>query len=122
MTLFLGAFTIGLILSLLALGIYISYRVFDVAEFSGELALLRLTSAKTGNDPYVDLMFRGVSYFDLPARLSPGLEVAQPQAHDLAFVNSRLDARVAPETVFVLIAGTRRFRVVAAELKVAEEE
>jgi putative tryptophan/tyrosine transport system permease protein len=34
MTLFLGAFTIGLILSLLALGIYISYRVFDVADIT----------------------------------------------------------------------------------------
>jgi putative ABC transport system permease protein len=34
MTLFLGAFTIGLVLSLLALGIYISYRVFDVADIT----------------------------------------------------------------------------------------
>ena len=34
MTLLLGAFTIGLILSLLALGIYISYRVFDVADIT----------------------------------------------------------------------------------------
>jgi putative tryptophan/tyrosine transport system permease protein len=34
MTLFLGALTIGLILSLLALGIYISYRVFDVADIT----------------------------------------------------------------------------------------
>ncbi len=34
MTLFLGAFTIGLILALLALGIYISYRVFDIADIT----------------------------------------------------------------------------------------
>ncbi|MFA5190974.1 MAG: ABC transporter permease [Verrucomicrobiia bacterium] len=34
MTLFLGALTIGLILSLLALGIYISYRVFDIADIT----------------------------------------------------------------------------------------
>src|SRR5512137_157842 len=34
MTLLLGALTIGLILSLLALGIYISYRVFDVADIT----------------------------------------------------------------------------------------
>jgi putative tryptophan/tyrosine transport system permease protein len=34
MTLLLGAFTIGLILSLLALGIYISYRVFDIADIT----------------------------------------------------------------------------------------
>lgn len=34
MTLLLGALTIGLILSLLALGIYISYRVFDIADIT----------------------------------------------------------------------------------------
>ncbi len=34
MSLFLGALTIGLILSLLALGIYISYRVFDIADIT----------------------------------------------------------------------------------------
>jgi len=34
MTLLLGALTIGLILSLLALGIYISYRVFDTADIT----------------------------------------------------------------------------------------
>ena len=34
MTLLLGALTTGLILSLLALGIYISYRVFDVADIT----------------------------------------------------------------------------------------
>jgi putative ABC transport system permease protein len=34
MILLLGAMTIGLILSLLALGIYISYRVFDVADIT----------------------------------------------------------------------------------------
>jgi len=34
MTLLLGALTIGLILSLLALGVYISYRVFDVADIT----------------------------------------------------------------------------------------
>jgi putative ABC transport system permease protein len=34
MTLLLGALTIGLILSLLALGIYISYRVFEIADIT----------------------------------------------------------------------------------------
>jgi len=34
MTLLIGALTIGLILSMLALGIYISYRVFDVADIT----------------------------------------------------------------------------------------
>jgi len=34
MILLLGALTIGLILSLLALGIYISYRVFDIADIT----------------------------------------------------------------------------------------
>jgi putative ABC transport system permease protein len=34
MTLLLGALTMGLILSLLALGIYISYRVFDIADIT----------------------------------------------------------------------------------------
>jgi len=34
MTLLIGALTTGLILSLLALGIYISYRVFDVADIT----------------------------------------------------------------------------------------
>jgi len=36
MTLLLGALTIGLILSLLALGIYISYRVFEVADITAD--------------------------------------------------------------------------------------
>ena len=34
MTLLLGALTIGLILSLLALGVYISYRVFEIADIT----------------------------------------------------------------------------------------
>ncbi len=34
MTLLLGALSIGLILSLLALGVYISYRVFDIADIT----------------------------------------------------------------------------------------
>lgn len=34
MTLLIGSLTIGLILSLLALGIYISYRVFDIADIT----------------------------------------------------------------------------------------
>lgn len=34
MTLLLGVFTIGLILSLLAIGIFISYRVFDIADIT----------------------------------------------------------------------------------------
>ena len=34
MTLLLGALTIGLILSLLAMGVYISYRVFDIADIT----------------------------------------------------------------------------------------
>jgi putative tryptophan/tyrosine transport system permease protein len=34
MTLLLGAFTIGLILSLLTLGVYVSYRVFDIADIT----------------------------------------------------------------------------------------
>jgi putative tryptophan/tyrosine transport system permease protein len=34
MTLFLGALTIGLVLSLLSLGVYISFRVFDVADIT----------------------------------------------------------------------------------------
>lgn len=36
MILLLGAFSIGLILSLLALGIYISYRVFDIADITAD--------------------------------------------------------------------------------------
>ena len=34
MTLLLGALTIGLILSLLAFGVYVSFRLFDVADIS----------------------------------------------------------------------------------------
>jgi ABC-type uncharacterized transport system, permease component len=34
MTLLIGALTLGIILSLLALGVYISYRIFDVADIT----------------------------------------------------------------------------------------
>ena len=34
MTLLIGALTLGIILSLLALGVYISYRIFDIADIS----------------------------------------------------------------------------------------
>ncbi|MHB8899496.1 MAG: ABC transporter permease [Thermoguttaceae bacterium] len=34
MTLLLGALTLGLILSLLAMGVYVSYRVFDIADIT----------------------------------------------------------------------------------------
>src|SRR5438046_7309950 len=36
MTLLIGSFTIGLILSLLAMGVFISFRVFHVADITAE--------------------------------------------------------------------------------------
>ena len=36
MTLLLGAFTIGLILALLALGVYLSFRVFNFPDITAE--------------------------------------------------------------------------------------
>lgn len=95
-------------------------RRFFVAEYSAEHALLRVTSLKTATEPFVDLMFRGVAYLDLPARFAAGLEVLEPQPHDLVFVNSRLPAPVPEGKVFILACGGRRHRVVAEELKVAE--
>ena len=34
MTLLIGALTLGIILALLALGVYISYRIFDIADIT----------------------------------------------------------------------------------------
>jgi putative ABC transport system permease protein len=39
MTLFIGSLTIGLILSLLALGVYISFRIFDIADMTADGSL-----------------------------------------------------------------------------------
>lgn len=95
-------------------------RSFFVAEYSAAHGLLRVSSPKSGDEPFVDLMFRGVAYFELPASLAPGLEVLEPQPHDLAFVNSRLPAPPPAQNVFILACAGRRHRVVAEELKVAE--
>ncbi len=41
MTLLIGSLTIGLILSLLAMGVYISFRVFDMADLTADGSSLR---------------------------------------------------------------------------------
>ena len=57
MTLLLSAWTIGLILSLLALGVYISYRVFKFADITG-LVCARLRRSPARGDAV---------HFDFPA-------------------------------------------------------
>ena len=89
MTLLLGALTIGLILSLLALGIYISYRVFDIADITvGQQGELVLSSMPGDTFPLViekitpvSTQKEGRNYFrveaqlkDVSERLRPGME------------------------------------------------
>lgn len=95
-------------------------RAFRFVEFSAEQGVALVRSPKTAREPMIDLMFWGVRYVDLAAELPAGLEIAAPDKTDLAFLAGRLEAPPAPETVFVLKTRTKRYRVVAAGLKVAE--
>ena len=69
----------------------------------------------------LDLMFSGVEYMDLPRHLGQ-IEVHEPDETDVLFIRERLAKQGGSDSIFVLISDSRRYRVVAAALKISENE
>lgn len=66
-------------------------------------------------------MFAGVEYMDLP-RFLRGLEVDEPNDADVSIIGERLDTLGSSDRIFVIKSNNRRYHVVAAALKISENE
>lgn len=96
--------------------------MFQTWEFKVSHGQLLIRSPRdTSYSTNVDLMFFGVEYMDLPRHLGQ-LEVQQPDETDISFIRERLAKLDSSDSIFVLISGSRRYRVVAAAMKIAENE
>ena len=96
--------------------------MFQTWEFKVSHGHLLIRSPKTSEYPTnIDLMFAGVEYMDLPRHL-PGLEVDEPNEIDVSVINERLGESISSDSIFVVISDSRRYRVVAAALKIFENE
>lgn len=97
-------------------------RMFQTWEFKVSHGQLLIRSPKDANhSTNIDLMFAGVEYMDLPRHLGQ-LEVHEPDETDISFSRERLPKRGSSDSIFVLMSDSRRYRIVAAGMKVSENE
>lgn len=97
-------------------------RMFQTWQFRVSHGELLVRSPKDANhSTNIDLMFAGVEYMDLPRHLGQ-LEVHEPDETDISFIRERLPKRGSSDKIFVLISNGRRYRIVAAGMKVSENE
>ena len=97
--------------------------MFQTWEFKVSHGHLLIRSPKTPECPTnIDLMFVAVEYIDLPRHLR-GLEMEEPNEADISVIRERLGKPIGSEySIFVIISDSRRYHVVAAALKISENE
>lgn len=97
-------------------------RMFQTWQFRVSHGELLIRSPKGANhSTNIDLVFVGVEYMDLPRHLGE-VEVHEPDEIDLSFIRERLRKQDSSDKIFVLTSDSRRYRVVAAALKISENE
>jgi hypothetical protein len=97
-------------------------RMFQTWLFGVGHGELLVRSPKGANhSTNIDLMFAGVEYMDLPRHLRQ-IEVHEPDETDISFIRERLPKQGSSDKIFVLISNDRRYRIVAAGMKVCENE
>jgi hypothetical protein len=97
-------------------------RRFRIWEYRVSHDQLLVRSPRAERHPRnVDVIFVGVEYLEL-ATMFEGLEIAEPTDADLAHVRAAYKAEVRPDYVRVLVSQGRRYLVVAAGMKIEENE
>src|SRR5262249_3878557 len=97
-------------------------RSFQIWAYHISHARMVIRSSRgEGHPRNLDMVFLGVDYLSLPSRLE-GLEIAEPTAADLDRVRAAYRTDVQPEFVHVLASKGRRNIVVAAGVKVEEND
>ncbi len=95
---------------------------FEVWEFRVSHEQLLLRSPRTKGQPRnIDVIFGGVDYMELPSKLGE-IQIAVPTDADLARVRGAYKADVRPDWVRVLVSKDRRYVVVAAGMKIFEND
>lgn len=83
---------------------------------------LLVRSPKGGEHPTnVDIMFTGVDYLDLPRMLGE-VKIVQPSEDDVRRAQARCPNVISADKVFVLSAKANRYIVVAAFMRVGEND
>lgn len=97
-------------------------RYFEVWEFRVSHEQLLLRSPRTKEQPRnIDVIFGGVDYMELPSKLGE-IEIVEPTEADLTRVRTAYKAEVRPDWVRVLVSRGRRYLVVAAGMKVEDND
>lgn len=97
-------------------------RMFRLWDFRVSHDQLLLRSPKTETTPKnVDIAFVGVEYVDLPTKV-PNPVLMSPEVSDLLKAQDSLGRIVQKNEVFVIQIGDRRHIVVAAAMKVFEND
>jgi hypothetical protein len=101
---------------------YLGGRVFQLWEYRVSHGMMLVRSPMSPTEKMnVDIMFAGVEYLDLP-RFLRELEIDDPTDADIAFAIDRLGKPLKNKQVIVLKAGSKRYVVVAAGVKVVESD
>lgn len=99
-----------------------SKRIFRIWDFRVSHDQLLIRSPKSASEPSnIDLAFVGVEFVELPTMLK-GLRVAEPTADDAKRVELALNRPVALNRVFVIETDGHRYAIVAAAMRVSENE
>jgi hypothetical protein len=97
-------------------------RDFQLWEYNVSHGQMLVRSPKSPTQSVnVDIAFVGVEYVDLPRHLR-GLEIDDPTAAEVACAAERLGKSTKAKEVTVLIAGSKRYLVVATFVKVTESD
>lgn len=98
-------------------------RKFQLWEYHVSHGLLLIRAPR--DDRFrtnVDIMFFDVTYMAVPRFFRGELGICDPRPEDVENVKKILDRNVPSSSVYILTASERRFVVVAAILKIEENE
>jgi hypothetical protein len=97
-------------------------RMFRVWDFRVSHDQLLIRSAKSASSPKnLDVAFVGVEYMELPTKIRD-MEIADATEADVGRAQQALTRPVNRDELHVLSSGGRRYVVVAAAMKVSENE
>lgn len=96
--------------------------MFQTWEYKVSHGHLLIRSPKTSECPTnIDLMFVDVVYMELP-RFLRGVELEEASETDISIIRERLSKQDSSDSIFIIKSEGRRYRVVAAALKISENE
>src|SRR5690348_9275243 len=103
---------------------YFNSRTFQFWEFRVSHGSLLVRSPQTESKGWatnIDIAFTGVEYVALP-RFLRGIEILEAQPEDLRELEIILAKQILPSSVHILASLGQRFRIVAASIKIEENQ